>query len=209
MLIRSVTQAIPAFTRLVIQLPKVLCEQLDAVIKRFQWNPKSKSGSYLTPIAWSSLCWPQKYGGLGFRSSLEFSQALLPKIAWWTPSKKDCPCINLLRAKYRVRGNWLAHQISSSSSPIWRSIAGTKQIISRGACILVGNGNFIGIWNDPWILDLSQFIPRPKEDANIDNALIVSQLLRQDRCNWDTQKLRELFDDDTIVHIWKIPISSF
>ena len=111
------------------------------------------------------------------------------------------PCINLLRAKYRVRGNWLAHQISSSSSPIWRSISGTKQIISRGACILVGNGNFIRIWNDPWILDLPQFIPRLKEDANIDNALIVSQLLRQDRCNWDTKKLRELFDDDTIVHI--------
>lgn len=66
---------------------------------------------------------------------------------------------------------------------------------------MVGNGNFIRIWNDPWVLDLPQFIPRPKEDANIDNALIVSQLLRQDRCNWDTQKLRELFDDDTIVHI--------
>ena len=48
-----------------IQFPRNLCDQLDVVIKRFWWNPKSNSGSYLIPMAWSFICWPQKEGGLG------------------------------------------------------------------------------------------------------------------------------------------------
>lgn len=57
-LIKSVAQAIPAFTMSAIQLPKGLCEQLDASTRRFWWNPKSKSGSYWTPVSWTTLCWP-------------------------------------------------------------------------------------------------------------------------------------------------------
>ena len=55
-LIKSVAQAIPAFTMSAIQLPKGLCEQLDASTRRFWWNPKSKSGSYWTLVSWTTLC---------------------------------------------------------------------------------------------------------------------------------------------------------
>ena len=65
-LIKSVAQAIPAYSMTAIQFPRELCKRLDAVVRRFWWNLKSNSGSFLTPIAWSSLCWPLKEGGLGF-----------------------------------------------------------------------------------------------------------------------------------------------
>ena len=57
-LIKSVAQTIPAYHMSTIKFPKALCEQLDGVIRRFWWNPKSREGQYLTPMAWSSLCWP-------------------------------------------------------------------------------------------------------------------------------------------------------
>ena len=106
-LIKSVAQAIPAYTMSAIQFPKEFCYQMDAIIKRFQWNPKSKSRSFLTPMAWSSLYWPQKEGGLGFKRSWDFNQALLSKLAWWVLTEKNCLCVNVLRAKYKVRNNWL------------------------------------------------------------------------------------------------------
>lgn len=114
---------------------------------------------------------------LRFRRSWEFNQALLSKIGWWILSGKDCPCVNVLRAKYKVRRNWINHQTVGSPSMIWRSIESIKHLISHSACILVGNGNSIRIWEDPWIIDLPNFILRPKEWTNPDNALMVSQLI--------------------------------
>ena len=99
-LIKSVAQAIPAYSMTAIQFPRELCNRLDAVVRRFWWNPKSKSGLFLTPIVWSSLCWPQKEGGLGFRKFRDFNQALLTKLAWCILSGKDCLCVKVLRAKY-------------------------------------------------------------------------------------------------------------
>ena len=76
----------------------------------------------------------------------------------------------LLRAKYKVRSNWLNHQTTGSSSPTWRSIEGTKHLMAQSAYFQVGNGNSIRTWQDPWIPDLPSFFPRPKK------ALILTML---------------------------------
>ena len=81
-LIKLVAQAIPIYTMIAFQFPKNLCEQLEATVRRFWWNPKSKSSSYWTPISWSSLYKPQKVGSLGFRKFWDFNQSLLSKLAW-------------------------------------------------------------------------------------------------------------------------------
>ena len=67
--------------------------------------------------------WPQwrgrPYVGLrrkevwGFRKAWDFNQALLSKLAWWTLSEKNCLCVMLLRAKYKVRSNWLVEPSNS------------------------------------------------------------------------------------------------
>ena len=129
-LIKSVAQAIPSYSMSVLQFPKGLCEQLDAIVRHFWWNPKSDKGSYSSLIAWASLCWPFKEGGLGFIKFWKFNQALLAKLAWWLLAGKDCLCINLIRAKYKVRNNWLKHKASGSISPVWKSLEGIKQLIA-------------------------------------------------------------------------------
>ena len=46
--------------------------------------------------------------------------------------------------------------------------------------MIIGDGNTIRIWDDPWILDLQGFIPKPKGGINSDEILLVSQLLNSD-----------------------------
>ena len=72
-------------------------------------EPKTELGHFWTPIAWSTLCRSQKEGGLGFKNFWDFNQAILSKLAWWILPGKNCLCVNVLKAKYKVRHNWLNH----------------------------------------------------------------------------------------------------
>ncbi|KAF3946921.1 hypothetical protein CMV_026869 [Castanea mollissima] len=119
---------------------------------------------------------------------------------------KDCLCVNVLREKYKIRNNWLTHSYSGHASPFWKSLLGIKHLFSKAACILLGNGDSIRIWSDPWIPDLPGFIPSPKVDANPDLALVVSQLLSSDHSRWDIPKLNYFFEEPVVDLIMKIPI---
>jgi len=76
-------------------------------------------------------------------------------------------------------------------------------MLSRCACLLVGNGNSIRTW----VPGLLTFILIPNEGANLDIATLVSELLNQK--TWDLAKLNSLFDELTIKLIQKIPLSVF
>ena len=83
---------------------------------------------------------------------------------------------------------------------------GIKHIIAKDGCFILGSGDSIRIWSDPWIPDLPGYIPSPKVDANPDLALVVSQLLSSDPCRWDVHKLNYFFDETVVDLILKIPI---
>ena len=55
-------------------------------------------------------------------------------------SKRDSLCMMILRAKYKVKNDWLRSEASKRASPIWKAIESTKGIISKGACYLIGDG---------------------------------------------------------------------
>ena len=112
----------------------------------------------------------------------------------------------MLRAKYKIRNNWLTHSYFGHASPFWKSLLGIKHLISKAACIILGSEDSIRIWSDPWIPDLPSFIPPPKVDANPDLALIVSQLFSLDHSKWDISKLNYFFEEPVVDLILKIPI---
>ena len=83
-----------------------------------------------------------------------------------------------------------------------------KDIIKLGACKLVGFGNTILVWEDPWLPDKSGLIPTPRSQVN-NSYLVVSQLLNSSGLGWNDILLNELFDHESIVAIKNIPIWSF
>ena len=141
------------------QLPKSLCEDMDSVVRRFWWNPKKDASNYFSPKAWEVLCKPLKEGGLGFRSFSNINAAMLAKLAWWVLSGKDILCVKVLLAKYKVGKNWLKAPPVKSASWTWRSLERVKYILLNGSCNLVGDGDSILVWDDPWILDLPSLTP--------------------------------------------------
>ena len=146
-LIKSVAQAIPTF-----EVPSTICDNIDAITRRFWWNPKKSSGRYLAWKAWDKLCQSKNEGRLGFRKSRNFNKALLAKFAWMVASNRDSLCMRLVRCKYKVRKDWLRKKPCKSASPIWKAIEKSKKLLSLGACYEVGNRMDINVWQDPWIL---------------------------------------------------------
>lgn len=63
-------------------------------------------------------------------------------------SKRDNLSMKILRAKYKVKNDWLRSVASKCASPIWKAIESTKGIITKGACYLIGDGKSMDVWLD-------------------------------------------------------------
>ena len=113
--------------------------------------------------------------------------------------------MKILRAKYRVDSKWLFSSSPKSAFFSWRGIEGVKSFLARGACKLVGSGDSILVWNDPWIPGLPSFKPCPRLDHQPLQSLAVAQLMSRDRTGWNFNLLHSLFDDPSVQAILNIP----
>jgi hypothetical protein len=76
-LIKSVALPTPIYGMSTFKFPKGLCEELDAIVRKFWWSPKKDGNQFYTPMAWVNLCKPRSMGGLGFKCFERFNEAML------------------------------------------------------------------------------------------------------------------------------------
>jgi hypothetical protein len=170
-LIKYVALATPIYNMSTFKLPKGLNDSIDSLVQKFWWNPRNDGIKFATPKAWVDLCKPLSEGGLSFQAFESFNEVMIAKLAWWVLSRRDSFCVQVLRAKYKVGCNWLLKNPSKNASFVWRGIEGARSLLAQGACRLVGSGNDIVVWRDPWIPDLPNFIPPPIIPTKICSAL--------------------------------------
>ena len=106
-LINSVAQSIPNYTMSTFSIPNKVCDRLDSLNRRFWWKPNQSEGRYIAWKAWDSLCCPRSVRGLGFKKAKNINSAMLAKLAWMIASKRNSLCMRILRAKYKVKEDWL------------------------------------------------------------------------------------------------------
>ena len=188
------------------EVHKKIGENLDAMMRRFWWNPKTPSGRFLAWKSWDALCLPKRDGGLGFRKNKSFNMALLAKLAWMIVSNRNSICMKLVRSKYKVRGDWLFMDLVKNSSPLWRAIERVKKLIAKGACFLVRDGTSINVWKDPWVFWVEDFKARPKNVNEQLFPIMVSSLIDSNSHCWKQDLLEQLFDSATNEAINKITI---
>jgi hypothetical protein len=142
-LIKSVALATPIYGMSAFKIPKGLCKEMDAIMRKFWWSPRKDSNRFFTPMTWSRICKLFSFGGLGFCTFESFNKANIAKLAWWILSGRDSFCSKVLRAKYKVDSKWLQARPAVSASFSWRGLEGVRSHLFKGACLLMGNGNNI------------------------------------------------------------------
>lgn len=205
-LINSVVQTIPNYTMSTFNVPTLVCDKLDSLARKFWWKPKERDGKFLAWKSWEKLCLPKGAGGLGFKKSKDINNALLAKLAWMIASNRESLCMTILRAKYKVKGDWLRSDPIKAASPIWRAIESTKSLVVKRACYLVGDGTSINIWTDPWVPWLQGFIPKPKSPALPNPPTKVSSLINHNLHCWKPHIINNVFETQSAQAILSIPI---
>jgi hypothetical protein len=135
-LIKSVALAIPNYSFAAFDVPAVVCDKLDMVVRRFWWNPRKVTGNFLAWKSWDQLCCPKAGGGLGFRKAKNFNDALLAKITWMVISNRDSLCIRALISKYKVRSDWMDREPPSMPPKLGKPLKDRRRLLKEGLALL-------------------------------------------------------------------------
>ena len=150
MLIKSVAQAIPTYSMSCFKLPRGLCIHINSLLRNFWWG--SSEGKKKTCwVSWDNLVKPKFFGGLGFRDIELFNLALLAKQAWRILQDGSSLSACILKAEYFPTGDFLAAQLGSRPSRIWRSILDGRDVLKQGLICRIGIGESTEIWNMNWL----------------------------------------------------------
>lgn len=97
------------------------------------------------------MCVPKSRGGLGFRHIHNFNIALLGKQGCRLMCRPECLVATVFKARYYPISSFLAANIGSNLSFIWRSLLEAQDLLKKGTVCRVGSGASINIMFDPWL----------------------------------------------------------
>lgn len=179
----------PCYTMSCFKIPISLCKQIQSLLTRFWWdaNPEKRKMCW---VAWSVLTLPKYAGGLGFRDIETFNDALLAKIGWRILKEPQSLLARVLLGKYAKDSSFMQCTIPAAASHGWRSVLAGREILRKGLSWVVGNGDSIRLWDDPWLSFKAPCKPIGPPPLGACN-MRVSDLLCPISNRWDIDKIRE------------------
>ena len=203
-LIKAVVQAIPTYA-MSFKFPAGLCAEICSMANRFWWGQRSGAQK----VHWvnkEKLVKSKSEGGMGFRDLQLFNTALLARQGWRLLQYPNSLVSRFIKAKYFPNTSFLNARLSSNVSYTWRSICGSRQVLTDGLRWKVGSGTQVKVWKDAWLPSPSTFkvlspVSILSEDATVDS------LIDNDKMCWDIEKLRSVFLSRDVEIIQQILLS--
>ena len=188
-MLQSVLSAIPSYSMTYFKLPISLVKRIQSVITRFWWD-NTDGVRKMAWVSWDSLAKPKAIGGLGMKDFEIFNDALLAKTGW----RLECLLTTVLKGKYYADTDFLLVTEVSAISHGWRRILIGRTLLKNNNGWIVGTGEEINIWSDPWLSLIKQQRPMgPPTEATAN--LWVSDLFLNDSTQWDRSRLQAILPE--------------
>ncbi|KAM6592035.1 hypothetical protein CsatA_014640 [Cannabis sativa] len=203
-LLKAVVQSIPTYAMSCFRLPVYFCTQLESMMSNFWWG-MNENGSKIHWRSWNLLCKKKGEGGMGFRSFIQFNQALLAKQAWRLVDNPTSLLATLLKSRYFPNNSFLEASMGHSPSLTWQGIRWGRELLIKGLRWKIGEGRLIRSGFDPWIPGHTSFLPVTYSGPS--NG-VVANLITDDR-QWNVTLLQQYFSPIDIDKILTLPLSYF
>ncbi|XP_026410329.1 uncharacterized protein LOC113305522 [Papaver somniferum] len=170
------------------KMPKHVIEFIDRIQKRYWWRADNKKG--MSPISWDSVCKPKRLGGMGFKNTVKFNDAILAKMDWRMITAENSLCARILKDKYFHNKEPLCDEITTQGSWIWKSIYKGLQIDKKYYVWSIGDGAKIKIWKHNWIANITHTHLTNASQHYGDNDT-VQILIKKEPKQWDIQSINQ------------------
>ncbi|GAA0146661.1 hypothetical protein LIER_06561 [Lithospermum erythrorhizon] len=102
-------------------------------------------------ISWDTLCKSKDDGGLGFKKTQDFNNALLYKQTWKLLKEPKSHLFRVYKARYFSNGDFLLAELGQKSSFTWRSLLYVRDLVNRETMWQLGNVKSINVWTQRWV----------------------------------------------------------
>lgn len=110
-----------------------------------------------------------------------------------------------LKGKYFPNSKFFEASPNSNASFTWKSIPSAKEVVLKGVCRVIGNGQNTCIWRDPWLPSFEDSkIPNRDKEGRDNELVYVSELIQEGR--WNRDILTQVFQPWEIQAIQKLPL---
>lgn len=195
-LIKSVIQATLTYSMSTFRFPTRLCNDLDALIRKFWWGA-GNSNKFMALKAWKDICKPKDKGSLGIKRFTDINSSLLAKLGWKVATGEETLWTRMLKAKYLKNHSFFECTKKVGDSPIWKGILSSRAFLKKGVCFKIGNGSKIKIWTNPWIPSLQGKVPVLKEGIPRGNWKLVADMGEPDGSGWQTELIKDIFSEES------------
>ena len=132
MLLKAVIQVIHTYTMGCFKLLLSLCNEIEALIKKFWWGQRGDRKKIYW-VKWEEMTKSKTIEVLGFRDLTMFNDSLLPKQAWRLLHNKTSLFYKVFKACFFPNSSLMEATNSRMGSYTWKSILRGRDIIQRGA----------------------------------------------------------------------------
>jgi hypothetical protein len=204
-LIRAVIQALPTYLMSCFMLPKAMCEKIEKAICRFWWG-STEGHNKVHWRARKDILKSKFQGGQGFREMHIFNKALLAKQVWRLHTNPLSLISLCLKAKYYPTTDILHASQGRQPSYAWQSIHQAIDIIKKGSCWKIGNGQHIKIWEENWLPTQNGFKIFTPQNSNNPISKVSDIIAFQPSKNWNSEIIDQVFLPFERDQIHQIPL---
>ncbi|KAJ0554035.1 putative RNA-directed DNA polymerase [Helianthus annuus] len=159
-LIRSVLESLPTYFLSLYKAPVKVIADLEGIIRRFLWAG-SAIDKKIHWVAWDRVASPVKMGGLGLHKLKDINVALMAKWGWRFKTEKDNLWVGVIKALHSGGSGWDFLPLKKTLGGVWGNIVSTiNRPMLDGLAIsnlfkgVVGSGESIMFWLDPWLFEV-------------------------------------------------------